>query len=134
MKLPTRLILAISAIPYASGCLRVHGSIQKVPDIISGTGGIDAGCEAIDNGRVVCSAQWGSRIDQDNHYSISCLPGYVWAFTKNGAVSWYSNGVNSFQFDNDVKSERYCCVGACDDKGPKFSCTDYYWDKKLFGC
>jgi hypothetical protein len=110
----------------------VRGSIQQVPDVIHGAGGISAGCEAIDNGHVVCNAQWGSRIDQDGHSRISCLAGYIWAVNKNGAVSWYSNGVGSFKLDKDVKDERYCCVGACDDKGGKFNCINYHGDKWPF--
>jgi hypothetical protein len=127
-----KLILTLSAIPSALACLHVWGqtSISPLPDL-SGIGRSGAN----DNGREVCNSDWGSRIDQDGHYSIGCIPGYYYAFSKGGDISYYGNGQNDFSFANNPSKNKYCCVGACDDrKGASLSCTDSDWDLKVFGC
>ena len=115
--------------PTALACLRVHGYI--VHDPIVGTS-MDGDAEAIDNGVVVCSARMGLRLDQDDHFSLGCLPGYVYAVTKDGKHAWYRNPQNAFDWDQTVNVDRYCCHGACEDKGVKISCTDYSWDMMRF--
>ncbi|KAF1944126.1 hypothetical protein EJ02DRAFT_464434 [Clathrospora elynae] len=124
-----KLLLALSAIPAALACLHTWGDAHD--DALPGLDGIGS-CGAVDNGLTVCSSDWGSRIDQDGHYIISCLPGYVYAFTKNGATTWYANPSNAFSWTNGPRSSSYCCYGACDDKGPTLSCTDYDWDKWMY--
>jgi len=51
----------------------------------------------VDNGAVTCSSEYGSRVDQDGHLSMGCLPGYVYAFSLDGLTAWYSNGINSWE-------------------------------------
>jgi hypothetical protein len=57
-----------------------------------------------DNGRTTCTNDWGSREDQDGHWSLTCLPGYVYAFTKDGSQHWYSNGVNAYSWWTTVST------------------------------
>jgi len=59
----------------------------------------------VDNNETTCNSNWGWRIDQDDHYSLECLPGYVYAFTLNGATSWYSNGVLSWELQQATQTD-----------------------------
>ncbi|KAH8794983.1 hypothetical protein F5882DRAFT_397310 [Hyaloscypha sp. PMI_1271] len=129
MKLFTTLATTLVFTLPTLACLRVHGGITHDP--LPGLSGI-YGVEAIDNGLVVCSVGMGSRIDQDGHYSLGCLPGYVYAFKKDGSFAWYANPVNAFSFTQNAQSNTYCCHGACLDKGAKIDCTDYNWDETHF--
>lgn len=133
LKMKTNPLVLFSSIsffaPTALACLRVHGYI--VHDPLVGTT-MDADAEAIDNGVVVCSARMGLRTDQDGHFSLGCLPGYVYAVTKDGKHAWFHNPQNRFEFDQSVKVDRYCCHGACEDRGVKITCTDYSWDVHKF--
>ena len=125
-----KLFLFLSALTSTLACLHTWGDTHA--DALPGLSGIGS-CGAIDNGLTVCHSDWGSRIDQDGHYSITCLPGYVYAFTKNGAKTWYANPINAFSWTNDPSHNTYCCYGTCDDrKGAELSCTDYDWDKWMY--
>lgn len=124
-----KLLVFILAVSPVMACLRHHGYI--VHDPIVGTT-MDGDAEAIDNGVVVCSARMGLRTDQDGHFSLGCLPGYVYAISKNGKDIWFRNPQNAFSWSQNPNVDKYCCHGACDDKGVKISCTDYSWDNKRF--
>ncbi|KAH7351333.1 hypothetical protein BKA65DRAFT_500203 [Rhexocercosporidium sp. MPI-PUGE-AT-0058] len=87
-------IFAVSVIPTLA-CLQTAGVVGQ--HRYDGTWAM-VYAYSIDNGLTTCNTQWGYRIDQDGHFSLSCLPGYVYAFTQNGAVAWYANPVNAFSF------------------------------------
>jgi hypothetical protein len=115
MKFTTLISAALLAAAPALGCLETAGIINPV----SGTQLQFA--IAIDNGAVVCDSNLGWRIDQDNNFSVHCNPGYVYAFTPSGQQAWYSNGINSWSFTQQVtfsgnvnvwSEERFGCGGA----------------------
>jgi hypothetical protein len=72
----------------------------------------------VDNGLLVCSNSWGVRIDQDNHYSLGCLPGYIYAVTTDGGMAWYRNPVTAFSFTQHHSNAD----------------STWYFDTKQFGC
>ena len=92
MKFICRSLLALVATPVAVlCCLHTEG------ETTSGTGNL-VYAFSNDNGQTTCTNDWGSRIDQDGHWSLTCLPGYVYAFTKDGSKHWYSNGINAYSW------------------------------------
>ncbi|KAH8721498.1 hypothetical protein GQ44DRAFT_761877 [Phaeosphaeriaceae sp. PMI808] len=134
MKLLATLATALAFTLPTLACLRIKGGITHDP--LPGLSGI-WNVEAIDNGVTVCGGKIpGSWIDQDGHYSMGCLPGYVYAFEKNGNKAWFKNPSKKpgeeWSFLQHPRSNRYCCHGACDDKGVKLQCTDYEWDLTQF--
>lgn len=92
MKLTTLLstTLQLLAITPALACLEARGQVSTTGHVLS--------INVIDNGAVVCSDAWGWRIDQDNHISVNCLAGYIYAVKKDGSLAWYRNPVNAYSF------------------------------------
>jgi hypothetical protein len=124
LRLSTVVALTLMSLTPALACLHSTGSIVHDPL------GINSGISATvtDNGGVVCTDA-NSRIDQDGHYSLGCIPGYVYAVTKDARTAWYGYGSVSFQFLQDPSSDSYDCYGACDDKkGACIQCDEYSWD------
>ncbi|KAH6674812.1 hypothetical protein B0J14DRAFT_588194 [Halenospora varia] len=125
--LPILLSFFLAATPALS-CVLSSGSISADP--LPGLSGIDA--VLIDNGAKVCDGP--AHIDQDGHFSLTCLPGYVFALSKRGTHTWYRNkdgGVYSWV--QPTKSRENGCIGACMDRGGKCICgKDFYWDVKMF--
>ena len=87
--------LSLVAISPSLACLHTYG--QVLTDIKRSYYKL-LWAGATDNGLDVCDIEWGWRIDQDGHFSITCLAAYVYAFTKDGETAWYSNGVNGYRF------------------------------------
>jgi hypothetical protein len=112
MKLTTLLstTLQLLTITPALAYLEVTGAISIY-------GNLDLAL-SIDNGLTTCSSRWGSRIDQDGHFSLTCLSGYVYAFTQDGTMAWYANPVEAFSFTQQVDGEL----------------AEWSWDQKQFGC
>ncbi|KAK9421648.1 hypothetical protein SUNI508_05578 [Seiridium unicorne] len=79
------------------GCLHTEGFTE------SGTGNL-VYAFSNDNGATTCTNDWGYREDQDGHWSPTCLPGYVYAFTKDASRHWYSNGIYSFSWTSAVST------------------------------
>ncbi|KAK6070016.1 hypothetical protein SCUP515_08694 [Seiridium cupressi] len=79
------------------GCLHTESFTE------SGTGNL-VYAFSNDNGATTCTNDWGYREDQDGHWSLTCLPGYVYAFTKDGSRHWYSNGIYSFSWTSAVST------------------------------
>lgn len=78
------LMLALASTALA--CVHSYGSITVDPFKINS--GI--GAEIWDNGSVVCGDSIGPwRLDQDNHFTAACRPGYIFAVTRNGGFAWY---------------------------------------------
>jgi hypothetical protein len=127
MKLSALVLILSATVPSVLACVHSFGSITADPfDINSGIG-----AELWDNGSQVCGDPF--RIDQDGHYSASCIPGYVFALSKNGVHAWYGYGNNAFQWNQDVKIDHLDCYGACDDRrGACVKCTQYSWDIKQY--
>ena len=77
------------------GCLHTWGYLNWFSN--SGYTFVDVHVD--DNGSRVCDSDWGWRIDNDGHPSLTCLDGYIYA--TNGETSWYANnGGGSFTIDN----------------------------------
>jgi hypothetical protein len=112
MKFTTLFTAAALAISPALSCLQTFGVIAP-PNTL-------AFALSVDNGEVTCNSDWGHYIDQDGHFSLSCLDGYVYAFTMNGEIAWYSNGVDSFQLQQPVQQDSTGSV--------------FYWSQENFGC
>ncbi|PVH72771.1 hypothetical protein DL98DRAFT_595714 [Cadophora sp. DSE1049] len=128
MKLNSPISLAFVLLGQSFACVRFEGQITNA-GALSGLNGISA--TVTDNGLRVCDG--GSRIDQDGHYSLSCLPGYMFAVTKNAATSWYNNnGGGAWQIDLHRSSSTDCCGGEGKNGGCAFSCTYYHWDTSYF--
>lgn len=89
MKLSNLLPTTLGLIAPTLGCLHTEGYT------LPGTGDL-VYAFSNDNGKTTCTNDWGYRQGQDGHWSLTCLPGYVYAFDKDGHQHWYSNGVNSF--------------------------------------
>ncbi|KAH8660842.1 hypothetical protein BGZ60DRAFT_517577 [Tricladium varicosporioides] len=90
--LATLLSLLLAITPTLS-CVHSSGSISEDP--LPRLSGIDA--VLIDNGAKVCDGP--ARIDQDGHFSLTCLPG-----NKDGGV---------FSWVQPTKSRENGCIGAC---------------------
>lgn len=110
MKLSAILPAALFAAAPALACLETSGSIDLSGQIL--------GIKAIDNGVVVCDSDWGHRIDQDNHISVSCKPGFVYAMTKDATMAWFKNPHNAFSFKQQVGGAH----------------QTFYWNEKRYGC
>ncbi len=82
------IALQLLAVTPTLGCLHTSGLIG-VP------GGL-AYAFSNDNGETTCTNDWGVRIDQDGHYSVTCRAGYVYAFSQDGSQAWYANPKQSF--------------------------------------
>lgn len=132
MKLLTLLSGFLTFIAPTLGCLHVYGNIAGDPVL----GPTVWGVFAVDNGAIVCSSDMGARFDQDGHFSMGCLNGYVYAFTKDGRTAWYKNPTiapgNEWSWLQDNHKDTYDCYGACEDKGPCVQCSDYSWDLWMF--
>jgi hypothetical protein len=76
--------------PSALACLESLGAVS--------TSGNLQFARTIDNGLTTCDSNWGWRIDQDNHISLNCLSGYIYAVTKDGSLAWYRNPVSGSTF------------------------------------
>jgi len=101
----------LAAVPTLA-CLTVKGTIDTDFDMIDYA-------QVYDNGLLVCNNAWGTWTDQDNHYALSCLPGYVYATTKDGGFAWYRNNAgNAYSFYQTHSL------------GP----ATWYFDTKQFGC
>ncbi|KFY88751.1 hypothetical protein V500_06148 [Pseudogymnoascus sp. VKM F-4518 (FW-2643)] len=85
---PTVLILLRPTV----ACLHAWGTITH--SLWPGLSGITA--QVDDNGGRVCSG--GSHFDQDGHYSLTCVPGYVYAVTQDGGFAWYRAGSNAYSW------------------------------------
>jgi hypothetical protein len=109
MKLTTVLSTFLAVSP-ALGCLETFGLITPADTF--------AFALSIDNDVVTCNSNWGWRIDQDGHFSLSCVDGYVYAFTLDGGLAWYSNGVESWQIQQPIQATG----------------TGAWWAQKQFGC
>lgn len=129
MKLLT-LLSALTLTTPTLACLHVYGNIAGDPFLGPSVWSVFA----VDNGLTVCSSDMGARIDQDGHFSMGCLSGYVYAFTKDGRTAWYgNNGGGSFSFLQSNNPDKYDCYGACEDKkGVCIQCTDYSWDQWMY--
>src|SRR6187549_1960169 len=90
MKLTT-LTLLLATIAPALGCLVIEGTIDMDADTVDYV-------RVIDNGALVCHAGLGVRTDQDNHYSVGCIPGYIYAVTKDGGFAWFRNHDRAYSF------------------------------------
>jgi hypothetical protein len=123
MKLPTLFSVAAIASP-ALACLEAVGLWEYY--IVQG-GAMNWSqfkfAFTNDNGETTCDSAWGWRIDQDNHWSMNCLPGYVYAVKQDFSMGWYANPSNSFSFT--ISPYRY---GATDD-GIATAFNQY-----MFGC
>ncbi|KAI6366969.1 hypothetical protein MCOR25_005020 [Pyricularia grisea] len=118
------LTTAASLSATVQACAHFWGYITHSP-IMGDT--MDAGSEMVDDGRVVCSNSWSLRLEGDR-FIYGCLPGYSLSVAKNGRDARYHAHGDDYTFGLGARSEKYCCIGACDDKGVKISCTDYSWD------
>jgi len=111
--------LSLLAISPSFACLHTYGELYLDNNLeyhLSWAG-------ATDNGLDVCDTAWGdARIDQDGHFSLVCLPGYIYAFEPDGAQAWYSNGINAYSFKQGV-----ACV-------PNTGCVYTTWQTYNFGC
>jgi len=94
------------AIPATRACLWVNGEVS---------GGNLGYASSTDNGEVTCNSAWGWRIDQDDHFSLTCVSGFIYAFTRDGTQAWYRNGPNAYAFTQQPS-----------DEGT--------WTEGLFGC
>ncbi|KAH6665635.1 hypothetical protein B0J14DRAFT_660345 [Halenospora varia] len=123
--LPTTLIALLVATP-ALACVRSEGTITTHP--IMGT---TIGATLTDNGLKVCD---GERTDADGKWVYKCVGKATMTITKFGTHAWYKNiDGATYEWDQNVKVDRYGCVGACEDrKGACMSCTDKSWDVKLY--
>lgn len=101
MKLTTILstTLQLLAITPTLACLEARGQVSFLGDVLS--------INVIDNGALVCSDAWGWRIDQDDHISLSCLAGYIYAVTKDGSLAWYRNPVNAYSFTQTTSGDEF---------------------------
>ncbi|KAH8896067.1 hypothetical protein GQ53DRAFT_804167 [Thozetella sp. PMI_491] len=98
---PLAFLPILPHITSSLACLHLTGYI--VHDPITGT--TTDSFAAVDNGVTVCSWQMaGFRIDQ------------------NGQEGWFGNSAgNTWHFTIPSNVDKYCCHGACDDKGVKLS-------------
>jgi hypothetical protein len=80
----TSFTLQLLAVQPIIACLIVRGSVNNEDGTVSFA-------RITDNGLEVCSNGWGWRIDQDNHFSLTCLSGYVFAWTRDSTFAWYRN-------------------------------------------
>jgi len=109
-------MLQALAIAPALGCLQTLGVIDDDNHVLLAL--------SIDNGEVTCNSNWGTRIDQDNHISISCLPGYFYAIDNyffsgsKGRTAWYGNGITAYTLAQKIQSSSYI----------------HWWDDTNFGC
>ncbi|KAH6704084.1 hypothetical protein BKA61DRAFT_581332 [Leptodontidium sp. MPI-SDFR-AT-0119] len=128
MKLTSPLFSAFALIAPSSACLHLWGEITDTGGTLT-TGGISA--TVIDNGVNVCPG--GARIDQDDHFSMYCLPGYVFAITKTASKAWFQNSAGtSWEIDPKPKRTFDCCGGILANGHCTFPCTNYDWDVWLF--
>ena len=100
--------LELLTIAPALACLEATGSVST-------SGNVDF-IRVTDNGAITCNSDWGWRIDQDNHISLSCLSGYIYAVTKDGSLAWYQNPVNAYSFTQSVSGDL----------------DEFYWDQFEF--
>ncbi|KAF8859352.1 hypothetical protein BDZ45DRAFT_742389 [Acephala macrosclerotiorum] len=100
-------------------CLQVVGVVTK------GTSGgwFLQYAYTIDNWLTTCESAWGTRIDQDGHFSLTCLPGYVYAFAFDATFAWYANPVNAFPFSQTPVPTPISQLG-----------EQWTWQENLFGC
>jgi hypothetical protein len=118
-------LLALSTQVLA--CVHSVGSITVDP--LGANGGISA--SLTDNNVKVCDDPW--YIDQDGHYAATCIPGTVFALSKNGDTAWYGYGSASFSWQQNADKSSEDCYGACEDrKGACIKCTQYAWDIKEY--
>ncbi|KAH7119582.1 hypothetical protein B0J11DRAFT_590463, partial [Dendryphion nanum] len=123
-------ISAIGALPTTLACLHTSAYITHSPTFGDT---MDGGAQVIDNGRVVCSNDWSLTSNAEGHFIFGCLPGYEYSVDKTGHQSWFRNADGfSTTWYNSNNPERYCCIGACQDKGIKIYCTDYHYDTSMF--
>jgi hypothetical protein len=125
MKLLTAIPSVLAFEAPTLTCLHVYGHIAGDPFLGASVWSVFA----VDNGQIVCSSDMGARIDQDGHFSMGCLPGYIYAFTKDGKTAWFANPSQAWSWIQPNHPDTYDCYGACDDKeGLCIKCTDYNWD------
>jgi hypothetical protein len=101
----------------ALGCVQAWG-LTSEDDFVD----LAVNAALTDNRGEVCSTAvyGGWRIDQDNHISVNCVSGYVWAFTQNSETSWYGYPGSAFSWSQNVD------VWA-DDCNPPQEEWCYYW-------
>jgi hypothetical protein len=104
------ITLQLLAVTPTLGCLHTSG-------VIGVPGGLGYAFSN-DNGETTCTNDWGVRIDQDGHYSLTCLPGYVYAFSQDGSQAWYANPVQAFSWY----------------QAPSAELNEISWDNWQFGC
>lgn len=125
MKFIAILASVLSLTAPTLACLHVYGNIAGDPILGPSVWSVFA----VDNSQIVCSSDMGACFDQDDDFSMGCLPGYVYAFTKTGDTAWYANPVQAWSWTQANNPDRYDCYGACEDKkGFCIKCTDYSWD------
>ncbi|KAH8898310.1 hypothetical protein GQ53DRAFT_759562 [Thozetella sp. PMI_491] len=111
MKLSSTALGLFGGILGAQACVHTYGSITVDPLGIQ-TG---IGAEIWDNGSVVCGGPW--RIDQDDHYSATCIPGYIFAVSRTGVLAWYrTSPTSAYSWTQNVQEDSIDCYGACDDR------------------
>ncbi|KAH8892378.1 hypothetical protein GQ53DRAFT_746223 [Thozetella sp. PMI_491] len=101
------LLPLVVAIP-ALACLEYMGWVTANGDLNF--------AQTVDNGVITCDSTKGWYIDQDGHFSLTCISNYVYAFTRDGKTAWYANPSNSFQLD----------------QAPTISSTYTFWDDFSF--
>lgn len=125
----TKLLVLLASAGQALACVHATGYIETDPN---GSIGPNNGnfAQLWDNGDLKC--QGTPRIDQDNHYSLPCVAGYVYAYTQNLAHAWYGYGNNAFQWDQTVQSASFDC-DACNGKtGHCQQCKTRQWDTYMY--
>lgn len=110
MKLSALVPAALLAAAPAFACLETVGSVSVT--------GVVERITAVDNGVTVCDSDWGHRIDQDNHISVTCKAGFVYAVTKDGSMGWYKNPKTAYSFRQVVGGGH----------------QTLYWNEKRYGC
>jgi hypothetical protein len=107
--------LSFITITPALACLQVRRGVidERVPKFVR-----LQTVDVVDNGLLVCSADWDWTVDKDLHFSIKCLPGYAYAVTKDGTKAWYSNPKNNFSFYQTMTRTGYTV----------------YFGQEIFGC
>jgi hypothetical protein len=71
-------------------------------------------------------------IDQDDHFSINYIPGYIYAFTQDGTFAWYgysANGKHSFSCGQQTQVQDLA-IAICEPE----VCIDTSWYVSLYGC
>lgn len=122
MKFTALILLGLSTITPALGCLSISGAIWRLP---GGQYGVDH-ITVNDNGRTVCDTSRGWIVDQDGHIGVVCDGNIIYA--TDGYTMWYRNaGGSVFSINNAANDQSWGCGGG-------FTCHDVRWENRVFGC